>query len=113
MEKICNNCIFTEYCYDAEFDRYADAMNLDKTCDSFITEEEYNKRKPCELGDYFMFNGEAYQVNCLHYERRKGVDDFLVHYQNTGKDMVHILASQCTFITKEEAEKKLGELNEI
>lgn len=111
MEKICVDCMFIPYCYDSDFDRYADALNFDGTCDSFITDEEYNKRLPCKLGDYFMFNGDVYQVNCIHYEKRKGFDDFFVHFNNTDKDMEYILASQCTFLTKEEAEKKLGERN--
>ena len=111
MEKICTNCIFTPYCYDTEFDRYADAMNLDGTCDSLISEEEYNERVPCKLGDYFMFNGEILQVNCLSYQKNQGVDDFFVWSSNTNKDMTYLLASQCTFLTKEEAEKKLEELN--
>lgn len=110
MEKICTDCMFAVYCYDTEFDRYADVMNYDGTCDSFITEAEFNERKPCELGDYFMFHGELYQVNCLHYCKEKGVDDFFVWFENTSKDMSYILASQCTFLTKEEAEKKLEEL---
>ena len=105
MEQICTNCIFVQYCYDGEFDRYADAMNKDGTCDSLITNEEYNKRVPCKLGDYFIFNGDVYQVNCLHYEKENGVDDFFVHFNYTDKDMECILASQCTFITKEEAKK--------
>ena len=111
MEKICTNCIFTPYCYDTEFDRYADAMNLGGTCDSFITEEEHNERVPCKLGDYFMFNGELLQVNILSYCKRKGIDDFYVWSNNTDKDMEYLLASQCTFLTKEEAERKLEEMN--
>lgn len=110
MEKICTNCIFVPYCYDTEFDRYADAMNHDGTCDSLITEKEYNERVPCQLGDYFMFNGELLQVNCISYHKDKGIDDFFVYYENTDKDLQYILASQCTFLTKEEAERKLEEL---
>ena len=110
MEKICVDCIFVPYCYDAEFDYYAEAMNYDGACDSLITEKEYNERVPCKLGDYFMFNGELLQVNCLSYHKNKGIDDFIVYYENTDKDMKYILASRCTFLTKEEAEKKLEEL---
>lgn len=110
MEKMCTKCMFSVYCYDVEFDRYADAMNLDGTCDSFITNEEFNERVPCELGDYFMFNGELFQVNCIRYCKIKGVDDFWVFSNNIGRDMECILASQCTFLTKEEAKKKLEEL---
>lgn len=111
MEKMCVDCLFAAYCYDTEFDRYADAMNLDGTCDCFIANEEYHERVPCKLGDYFMFDGELFQVNCLSYRKEKGIDDFYVWTNNTDKDMEYLLASQCTFLTKEEAEKKLEELN--
>lgn len=110
MEKICTDCMFVVYCYDEELENYAEAMNLDGTCDSFITNEEFNERVPCELGDYFMFNDELLQVNAIRYCKEKGVDDFWVYVQNIGRDMECILASQCTFLTKEEAEKKLEEL---
>ena len=110
MKKICIDCMFTAYCYDTEFDRYADAINPDGTCDSFITNEEFNKRVPCELGDYFMFNGELLQVNCIRYCKKKGVDDFFIWSNNTDKDMEYLLASQCIFLTREEAEKKLEEM---
>ena len=112
MEQICIDCMFAVYCYDAEFDRYADAMNLDGTCDSFITEEEYKKRIPCNLNDYCMCNDKLYKVWCISYHKDISADEFRVNLRNVvdETDTVEINANMVIFLTKEEAEKMLEEL---
>jgi hypothetical protein len=101
--------MFAVYCYDTEFDRYADAMNYDGTCDSFITNEEYNKRMPCELNSYCVYDNKLYQVWCISYHKDISVDEFRVNLRNVvdEADTVEISASIVTFLTREEAEQKL------
>lgn len=112
MENICTDCMFAVYCYDTELDNYATAMNQDDTCDSFITEEEYKERIPCDVNDYCVCNDKLYQVWCLSYHKDISVDEFRVNLRNVvdETDTIEINASMVTFLTKEEAEKKMEEL---
>ena len=112
MEMICADCMFAVYCYDEELEHYAEAMNLDGTCDSFITNEEYNKRMPCELNADCVYDNKLYQVWCISYRKEISVDEFRVNLRNVvdETDTVEINASMVTFITREEAERKLEEL---
>lgn len=101
--KICEDCIHFEVC------SYVNPYL--PVCDSFKDKSRFIEL-PCFIGDYCIYENKIWYILQITYFGSD--DDFVLSLTDiVSSRFKKIFASDVEFISKEEAEKRLEELNEV
>lgn len=101
--KICEDCIHVEVC--SYVNHYL------SVCDSFKDKSRFIEL-PCSIGDYCIYENKIWYILQITYFGPD--DDFVLSLTDiVSSRFKKIFASDVEFISKEEAEKRLEELNEV
>lgn len=101
----CEDCIHYDICLGAF------GVLVSRVCDSFKDKSKFIEL-PCSIGDYCIYENKIWYILQITYFGSD--DDFVLSLTDiVSSRFKKIFASDVEFISKEEAEKRLEELNEV
>lgn len=104
--KTCNDCMYYDFC---RFHDYS--LHNNRVCEKFKDKSKFIEL-PCSVGDYCIWHDNLWYVNVICYSGDKN-GDFLLWMSMADKSPcgAEAVSSEVKFISEEEAQKKLEELN--